>query len=146
RVRNVGRSGSATARATNASIVGPPVVVLKLLYKKIEDCVATAVLNRLDVREGSQGDSHPSVYSFRHSSPRCFSPLLLSAPFPDIRGVEFFSCLPYLDAGVDVLGAGAVAFGAGAGAGAAGAGAGVASAGAGFTAAVLGADVVGAAE
>ena len=112
--------------------------------QKIEDCASTAVLNRLDVREGSQGDSHPSVYSFRHSSPRCFSPLLLSAPFPDIRGVEFFSCLPYLDAGVDVLGAGAVALGAGAGAVALGAG--VAGAGAGFTAAVLGDDVVGAAE
>ena len=105
--------------------------------KKIEDCAATAVLNKLDVREGSQGDIHPSVYSFRYPSPRCFSPLLLSAPFPDIRGVEFCICLPYLDAGVDVLGAGAVALGAGAG---------VAGAGAGFTAAVLGDDVVGAAE
>src|SRR2546427_12937440 len=101
----------------------------------MEDCASTAVLNRLDVREGSRGNSPPSVYSFRHSAPRCFSPLLLSAPFPDIRGVESFSCLPYLDAGVDVLGAGAVALGAG-----------VAGAGAGFTAAVLGDDVVGAAE
>ena len=100
--------------------------------QKIEDCASTAVLNRLDVREGSQGDSHPSVYSFRHSSPRCFSPLLLSAPFPDIRGVGFLICSPYFDAGagVDVLGAGA----------------GVAGAGAGFTAAVLGLEVVGAAE
>lgn len=99
----------------------------------------TAVLNRLDVREGSQGNSHPSVYSFRHSSPRCFSPLLLSAPFPDIRGVGPFTSLPYLEAGADVgaLGAGAAEFGAGVGA---------VGAGAGFTAAVLGADVVGAAE
>ena len=64
--------------------------------QKIEDCASTAVLNWLDVREGSQGNSHPSVYSFRHSSPRCFSPLLLSAPFPDIRGVGFSTCLPYL--------------------------------------------------
>ena len=90
------------------------------------------MLNRLDVREGSQGNSHPSVYSFRHSSPRCFSPLLLSAPFPDIRGVGSSTCLAYLDAGagVDVLAAGA----------------GVVGAGAGFTAAVLLDDVVGAAE
>ncbi len=86
--------------------------------QKIEDCASTAVLNRLDVREGSQG-------------------LLLSAPFPDIRGVGSFTCLPYLDAGVDVLGAGATGLGAGAG---------VAGAGAGFTAAVLGLEVVGAAE
>jgi hypothetical protein len=105
--------------------------------QKIEDCASTAVLNRLDVREGSQGNSHPSVYSFRHSSPRYFSPLLLSAPFPDIRGVGSVTCLPYLDAGVYVLGAGAAVLGAGAG---------VVGAGAGFTAAVLGDDVVGAAE
>jgi hypothetical protein len=39
------------------------------------------------------GNIHPSVYSFRHSSPRCFSPLLLSAPFPDIRRVGFSTCL-----------------------------------------------------
>ena len=62
--------------------------------QKIEDCASTAVLNWLDVREGSQGYSHPSVYSFRHPSPRCFSPLLLSAPFPDISGVEFSTCFP----------------------------------------------------
>jgi hypothetical protein len=62
--------------------------------QKIEDCAATAVLNRLDVREGSQGNSRPSVYSFRYSSPRCFSPLLLSAPFPDIRRVGSSACLP----------------------------------------------------
>ena len=105
--------------------------------QKIEDCAANTVLNWSDVREGSQGTSHPSVYSFRHSSPRYFSPLLLSAPFPDIRGVGFFICLPYLDTGVDVVGAGATVLGAGAG---------VAGAGAGFTAAVLGDDVVGAAE
>ena len=107
--------------------------------QKIEDCASTAVLNRLDVREGSQGNSHPSVYSFRHPSPRCFSPPLLSASFPDISGVGFLPCLPYLDAGagVDVLGAGAVALGAGAG---------VVGAEAGFIAAVLGDDVVGAAE
>src|SRR4030095_12802108 len=103
----------------------------------MEDCASTAVLNRLDVREGSQGNSHPSVYSFRHSSPRYFSPLLLSAPFPDIRGVGSVTCLPYLDAGVYVLGAGAAVLGAGAG---------VVGAGAGFTAAVLGDDVVAAAE
>ena len=105
--------------------------------QKIEDCVATAVLNRLDVREGSQGPIHPSVYPVRYPSPRCFSPLLLSAPFPDIRGVGSVTCPPYLDAGVDVLGAGAAVLGAGAG---------VVGAGAGFTAAVLGDDVVGAAE
>ena len=105
--------------------------------QKIEDCASTAVLNWLDVREGSQGNSHPSVYPFRHSSPRYFSPLLLSAPFPDIRGVGSFTCLPYLDAGVDVVGAGA---------GVLAAGAGVVGVGAGFTAAVLGDDVVGAAE
>ena len=107
--------------------------------RKIEDCASTAVLNRLDVREGSQGNSHPSVYSFLLSTPRCFSPLLLSAPFPDIRGVGSFTYLSYLDAGaaVDVLGAGVVVPGAGAG---------VAGAGAGFTAAVLGDDVAGAAE
>ena len=107
--------------------------------QKIEGCACTAVLNWLDVREGSQGNSHPSVYSFRFSSPRCFSPLLLSAPFPDIRGVGSVPCLPYLDAGVgvDVLGAGAAVLGAGAG---------VAGVGAGFIAAVLGDDVVGAAE
>jgi hypothetical protein len=52
--------------------------------KKIEDCAATAVLNKLDVREGPQGDIHPSVYSFRYPSPRCFSCPLLSVPFPDI--------------------------------------------------------------
>jgi len=62
--------------------------------QKIEDCASTAVLNWLDVREGSQGNSHPSVYSFRHSSPRCFSPLLLSAPFPDIRRVGSSACFP----------------------------------------------------
>ena len=106
--------------------------------QKIEDCASTAVLNRLDVREGSQGNSHPSVYSFRHSSPRYFSPLLLSAPFPDIRGVGSFTCLSYFDAGVvDVLEAGAAVLAAGVD---------VVGAGAGFTAAVLGADVVGAAE
>ena len=65
--------------------------------QKIEDCASTAVLNRLDVREGSQGNSHPSVYSFRHSSPRCFSPLLLSAPFPDIHRVGFPTCLPHFN-------------------------------------------------
>jgi hypothetical protein len=112
-------------------------------YAKIEDCAWTAVLNRLDVREGSQGNSHPSVYSFRHSSPRCFSPLLLSAPFPDIRRVGSSACLPHFNsyfdvgAGVDVLGAGVTVLGAGVG---------VAGAGAGFTTAVLGDDVVGAAE
>jgi hypothetical protein len=105
--------------------------------QKIEDCACTAVLNQRDVREGSQGYIHPPVYSFRHSSPRYFSPLLLSAPFPDIRGVGSFTFLPYLDAGVDVLGAGAAVLGAGAGA---------VGAGAGFTAEELGDDVVGAAE
>jgi hypothetical protein len=29
------------------------------LVKKIEDCASTAVLNKLDVREGSQGNIHP---------------------------------------------------------------------------------------
>ena len=84
-----------------------------------------------------RGIATPSVYSFLYSSPRYFSPLLLSAPFPDIRGVGSLTCLPYLDAGVDVVGAGAVVLGAGAG---------VVGAGAGFTAALLGDDVVGAAE
>jgi hypothetical protein len=58
--------------------------------EKIEDCAATAVLNKLDVREGSQGDIHPSVYSFRYPSPRCFSCPLLSVPFPDILAGVFF--------------------------------------------------------
>ncbi len=84
-----------------------------------------------------RGIATPQYTPYRHSSPRYFSPLLLSAPFPDIRGVGSFTCLPYLDAGVDVLGAGATGLGAGAG---------VAGAGAGFTAAVLGLEVVGAAE
>jgi hypothetical protein len=84
-----------------------------------------------------RGIATPSVYSFRHSSPRSFSPLLLSAPFPDIRGVGSFTCLSYFDAGagVVVLGAGAAELGAGA-----------AGVGADFTVAVLGVDVVGAAE
>jgi hypothetical protein len=86
-----------------------------------------------------RGIATPSLYSFRHSSPRSFSPLLLSAPFPDIRGVGSFTCLSYFDAGagVVVLGAGAAELGAGAGA---------AGVGADFTVAVLGVDVVGAAE
>src|SRR5712692_3477469 len=58
-------------RVTNASIVGQQAAVLKLrihadthmaLGKKIEDCASTAVLNKLDVREGSQGNiHHPSI-------------------------------------------------------------------------------------
>jgi len=87
-----------------------------------------------------RGISTPPVYSFRHSSPRCFSSLLLSAPFPDIHVV---ACgdpyLPYFDAGAGaaVLGAGAEVLGAGVDAAGAGvvftadaAGAGVAGAGA----------------
>src|SRR5712692_6778299 len=136
-------------RVTNASIVGQQAAVLKLripadthmaLVKKIADCASTAVRNKLDVREGSQGNIHPPVYSFRHSSPRCFSSLLLSAPFPDIHVVACVDpYLPYFDAGAGaaVLGAGAEVLGAGADAAGAGvvftadaAGAGVAGAGA----------------
>lgn len=43
------------------------------------------VLNRLDVREDSSGESTSPVYSFQHSSPRCFSCRFLSTYFPDSR-------------------------------------------------------------
>ena len=104
--------------------------------KKIEDCAATAVLNKLDVREGSQGDIHPSVYSFRYPSPRCFSCPLLSVPSRTSWQEYLFgpckASLSYFDAGAGaaVLGAGATVLGAGAD----------------FTAAVLGAGVAGAVE
>src|SRR5207253_2634806 len=38
-----------------------------VVVKKIEDCASTAVLNKLDVREGSQGNIRPSVYSFQYT-------------------------------------------------------------------------------
>src|SRR5712692_3477468 len=70
-----------------------------------------------------RGISTTPVYSFRHSSPWCFSSLLLSAPFPDIHVVACGDLyLPYFDAGAGaaVLGAGAEVLGAGADAAGAG--------------------------
>ena len=122
--------------ATNASTVGQRAAVLRLL-KKIEDCAATAVLNKLDVREGSQGDIHPISILLPLSLSKVFLlPTSLRA-LPGHPGRSIFlepcpTSLSYFDtgAGAVVLGAGTVVLGAGVA----------------FTAAVLGAGFAGAAE
>ena len=112
--------------------------------QKIEDCAANTVLNWSDVREGSQGTSHPPSILLPPLLSKVFltpTPLRSLPGHPRSRVLDLptLSPLLYFDAGagVDVLGAGAAAFGAGVG---------VAGVGAGFTAAVLEDDVVGAAE
>src|SRR5215510_4066818 len=83
-------------RATNVLIVGQQAVVLRLVCKKLRTVLRTQFSMGRMSGKVPRGLVTPPVYSFRHSSPRYFSPLLLSAPFPDIRGVEFSTCLPYL--------------------------------------------------
>jgi hypothetical protein len=121
--------------------------------KKIEDCASTAVLNELDVREGSQGNIRPLVYSFRHSSPRCFSPHFSPHPSrtPMLQWVSFMPTGPLAGYERGTLAQEAAGgsqygpyFGAGAGAVIPGAGADVAGAGAGFEVAWEGAVVAGA--